>query len=86
MQRHSHKIILIHVNFGVRLCVVCNMRCALCGCPAFEFMRSVLQLAAKRTAVSGSAAVCEAVCGCQGMMRAAVCGYPAVRQCAAVQQ
>jgi hypothetical protein len=36
---HSHEIVLNHDNYGMRLCAVCSMRCAGCGCPAFEFMQ-----------------------------------------------
>jgi len=80
----SIKIVLIHINCGVRLCAVCSIRYAMCGCPAFEFMECA--------AVCGRAHSFVRQCGSvRGSVRlsgvhAAVCGCPAVRQCAAVQQ
>ena len=91
MHIHSHNIIIIHVNYGVRLCAVCGVRCAVCGmcavcgCPAFEFMQCA--------AVCGRAHGCVWQCGsvrgsvrlsgsARGSVRlssgAAVCGSPAV--------
>jgi hypothetical protein len=85
MHMHSHTIILIRVNCGVRLC---GVQYAVCGVRHSNSC-SVLQFAAERIAVSGSTAVCAVVCavvcGCPAV-RAALCGCPAVRQCAAVQQ
>jgi hypothetical protein len=67
-------------------CSVCSVRCADVW---HSNSCSVLQFAAERTAVSGSAAVCAAVCtvvcGCPAV-RVAVCGFPAVRQCATLRQ
>jgi hypothetical protein len=73
-------------------CAVCGVRCAVCGRPAFKFMQCaavcgrahscVQQCGSVRGSVRGS------VCGnfsCLAV-RAAVCGCPAVRQCAAVWQ
>jgi hypothetical protein len=62
--------------------------CVLCAVCSVQHSNScsVLQFAAERIAVSGSAAVVRAaVCGCPVVL-AAVCGCPAVRQCAAVWQ
>jgi hypothetical protein len=78
-------------------CAVCSVRCADVW---HSNSCSVLQFAAERTAVPGSAAVCAAVCtavaavwaavctavcGCPAV-RVAMCGCPAVQQCAAVRQ
>jgi hypothetical protein len=63
-------------------CVWCAISCVRCTAVRHSNACSdVLQCAAKRTAVSGSTAVCAVVC-------AVVCGCPAVCvwQCAAVQQ
>jgi hypothetical protein len=89
MQIHSYKTVLNHVNYGVRLCAACSMRCVVCGCPAFEFM----QCAAVCGRAHGCVWECSSVRGSvRGSMRlsgsahssvhlfsgAAVCGSPAV--------
>jgi hypothetical protein len=50
MHIHSHTTVFNHVKYGVRLCAVSSVRCALRGCPAFEFMQC--------------AAVCSRTLGC----------------------
>jgi hypothetical protein len=60
MHTHSHKIVLNHVNCGVRLCAVCSMRCAAVW---HSNACSVRECAAKRTALSSGAAVCGSVHG-----------------------
>jgi hypothetical protein len=72
MHIHSHKSVLNPVNYGVRLCAVCSMRCVWCAAVQHSNSCSVRQFAEERTAVCGSAAVCTAVC-------AGMCGSPAVR-------
>jgi hypothetical protein len=80
MHIYSHTIILIHVNCGVRLCAVCGMRCA---AVRHSNSHSMLQFAAERIAMSGSAAVRSAVCG--SVLQCAAVRLCA-RQCGAVQR
>jgi hypothetical protein len=58
MHIHSHRMILIHAHFDVRLCAVCGVRCAVCGI-------RILAVCGSRAhaAVSSSAAVCDSVRG-----------------------
>jgi len=76
MHTHSNKIILIHVDCGLRQCAVCSVQCAVCGtlihavcavCAAVcgSARGSVwLCLAVRQCAVVRQcAAVCAAVCG-----------------------
>jgi hypothetical protein len=79
------QIDLNHFNYGVRLCAVCSMRWAVCGCPEFKFMQCaavcgkphgcVQQCSSVRGSVRLSGSVRSSVWLSSGV---AVCGSPAV--------
>jgi hypothetical protein len=75
-------MVRVHVNCGVRLCAVCNMRCAVCGIRIHAACGSVQQSARLCPAVCGSARGSVQLSGsARGSVRlssgAAVCGSPA---------
>jgi hypothetical protein len=78
MDIYSNKIISIHVNNGIQLCAVCGVRCVVCGTLIHAVCRRAVVCGSTRCYVRLSSSMCEF-----SVVHAAMCGCPAVRQCAA---